>query len=104
MATALSPRRDDDAARIVQEDRTRSRFKVDRKAFTSQEIFEREREAIFGKCWLYLGHESELPNPNDFVTRQVGGRPIIFNRDRKGNFQAFLNTCPHRGAQVEREK
>ena len=104
MATALSPRRDDDAARIVQEDRTRSRFKVDRKAFTSQEIFEREREAIFGKCWLYLGHESELPNPNDFVTRQVGGRPIIFNRDRKGNFQAFFNTCPHRGAQVEREK
>ncbi|MDE2440977.1 MAG: Rieske 2Fe-2S domain-containing protein, partial [Betaproteobacteria bacterium] len=78
-------------------------FKVNRSAFTSQEVLELERERIFDRAWLYLGHESELPNPNDFLTRSVAGRELIFNRNRKGEFQAFVNTCPHRGAQVVRE-
>ncbi|MFD2500236.1 Rieske 2Fe-2S domain-containing protein [Rhizorhabdus histidinilytica] len=58
---------------------------------------------IFDRCWLYIGHESELPNPNDFVRRSVGGRDLIFNRDRKGDYHAFFNSCPHRGAAVVRE-
>ena len=78
-------------------------FKVSREAFTSQAILELERERIFDRLWLFLGHASELANPNDFVTRRVGGRDLIFNRDRKGNFQAIINVCPHRGAQVERQ-
>jgi p-cumate 2,3-dioxygenase alpha subunit len=78
-------------------------FRVPRKAFVDPEILEREREAIFSRCWLYVGHESELPKPNDFVKRSVGGREIIFNRDRTGAFHAFFNTCPHRGAMVVRE-
>lgn len=89
--------------RLVLEDRTRGVFKVARAAFTSQEIFERERAQIFDKCWLYLGHSSELPESNDYLIRTVAGRPLIFNRDRKGVFHAFFNTCPHRGAQVARE-
>ena len=45
---------------------------------TSQEIYELEREQIFDKCWLYVGHESEIAKPGDFKRRNVGGRPIIF--------------------------
>lgn len=37
------------------------------------------------------------------MTRKVGGREIIFNRDRKGQVLEFLNTFPHRGALVERQ-
>jgi p-cumate 2,3-dioxygenase alpha subunit len=90
--------------RWIREDRERGLFKVSREAFTSQAVFERERERIFGKCWLYLGHGSELQSANDFVTRKVAGHELIFNRDRKGEFRAFFNTCPHRGAMVAREK
>ena len=85
-------------------DESRKIFKVSRQAFVDPDILEAERTQIFDKCWLYLGHSSELAKPGDFVTRQVGGRNILFARDGKGNLKAMLNTCPHRGAQVCREK
>jgi len=88
----------------IYEDKAAGIFRVRRDAFTSMEVFHLERERIFDATWIYLGHESELKNPNDFLTRNVAGREVTFNRDRKGTFGAFLNTCPHRGAQVEREK
>jgi p-cumate 2,3-dioxygenase alpha subunit len=87
----------------VDQDLSRGRFRVSRRAFIEPAVLALERKAIFSRCWLYLGHESELPNPNDFLTRSVGGRELIFNRDRKGVFRAFFNTCPHRGATVVRE-
>ena len=85
-------------------DELRKIFKVSRQAFVDPAILELERAQIFDKCWLYLGHSSELAKPGDFVTRSVGGRNILFARDGKGNLKAMLNTCPHRGAQVCREK
>ena len=78
-------------------------FRVARQSFIDQEVFEAERAKIFNKCWLYLGHASELAKKGSFVTRQVGGRNLIFNRDASGEFHAFLNACPHRGSMVCRE-
>ena len=101
MATLLKPV--GYAGRWVREDAQAATFKVNREAFTSQEVLERERERIFDRAWLYLGHASELKRPNDFLTRSVGGQELIFNRSRKGEYQAFINVCPHRGAQVVRE-
>lgn len=89
---------------LIIDDAKRGIFRVSRKAFVSPELFEQERREIFDRCWLYIAHESELPKPNDFVARSVGGRELIFNRDRSGAFAAFFNTCPHRGAQLVRER
>jgi p-cumate 2,3-dioxygenase subunit alpha len=91
-------------ADMVVEDRQRHLFRVARRAFTDEEVLEQERRQIFDRCWLYLGHSSEIRDNCDFVTRAVGGRELIFNRDRGGAVHAFLNTCPHRGAMVVREK
>lgn len=85
-------------------DAQRGIYRVPRRAFTDQAVFEREYAAIFDRCWLYLGHASELPNPGDFVSRTVARRPILFTRDKDGAFHAMLNTCPHRGATVCRER
>jgi len=71
---------------------------------TDPAVLELERRRIFEKTWLYLGHETELPKRNDFVTRSVAGRPMIFFRDGAGKIQAWLNSCPHRGAMLCREK
>ena len=79
----------------------RGRFEVDRRAFTSEEVFRKERDLIFNKCWLYLGHESEIRNPRDFVTRKVGGNNLIFNRDKNGKVHAYHNVCTHRGTMLE---
>jgi p-cumate 2,3-dioxygenase alpha subunit len=78
-------------------------FRVARRSFVDNGVFEAERAQIFDKCWLYLGHASELPKKGSFVTRPVGGRNLIFNRDADGEFHAFLNACPHRGSTVCRE-
>ncbi len=90
-------------SRIV-ENGADGRFLVPRIAFTDRDVFEREYDAIFGRCWLYLGHASELPEPGSFLTRKVARRPILFNRDKTGEFNALLNVCPHRGALVCRER
>ena len=87
---------------MVVDDRDKGIFRVARTAFIEDEVLIRERDRIFNRCWLYLGHDSEIAEPNDFITRNVGGKELIFNRDRKGEVHAFFNTCPHRGALVER--
>lgn len=91
-------------ADIVRTDPAARSFTVSRRAFADQDILELERERIFDTCWLYLAHESELKKPGDFLTRSVGGRTILLTRDAKGMLHALLNTCPHRGARVCRER
>ncbi|MFD2580186.1 aromatic ring-hydroxylating dioxygenase subunit alpha [Novosphingobium colocasiae] len=86
------------------DDPVANRFLVPRRNFTDRAVFEREYAAIFDRCWLYLGHASELPEPGSFVTRTVARRPVLFTRDKEGEFRALLNACPHRGALVCRER
>ena len=89
-----------DIAQIVDDDPDSARFAVHRSAFTSPEVLDRERELIFEASWLYVGHESEIKERNDFLTRRVAGRPVILTRDREGVPRVLLNTCRHRGAEV----
>ena len=89
---------------LIIDDRARGIFRVNRRVFTDPEILEQERREVFDRSWLYAGHESEIANPGEFVTRRVGGRPLILVRDEAGAPHAFLNTCPHRGNTVCRER
>lgn len=84
-------------------DRAAGRFLVNQSVFTAQEVFEREREYIFSRCWLYVGHESEIREARQFIARDVGGHSIIFVRDRTGEIHAFHNACTHRGTTLVRE-
>ncbi|MBF4162734.1 aromatic ring-hydroxylating oxygenase subunit alpha [Nocardioides acrostichi] len=90
-------------SQFIDDDREMPRFRVNRKAMVDPDVFAKERDEIFDQVWLYLGHETELKKPNDFKTRNVAGRPMIFGRDAKGAIQVWLNSCPHRGAMICRE-
>jgi phenylpropionate dioxygenase-like ring-hydroxylating dioxygenase large terminal subunit len=68
--------------------------------FNNQEIYDLELRRIFARSWVYIGHESEIPNPGDFATRYIGEDPFIFIRDQSGTIRVLLNSCRHRGAQV----
>ncbi len=68
--------------------------------FNNQEIYDLELRRIFGRSWVYIGHETEIPNPGDFATRYIGEDPFIFIRDQSGTIRVLLNSCRHRGAQV----
>jgi p-cumate 2,3-dioxygenase alpha subunit len=85
-------------------DPDRQSFRVNRRAFSDPRVLERENERIFSRCWLYAAHESELREPNSYVARRIGRRPIILVRGSDNVVRAFLNICSHRGAMVCREK
>jgi phenylpropionate dioxygenase-like ring-hydroxylating dioxygenase large terminal subunit len=52
---------------------------------------------IFGGTWVYLAHESQIPQRNDFITGKLGLRPLIITRDQDGVLRALYNRCTHRG-------
>ena len=56
--------------KYIVEDQVNSEFLVHRSVFTEQEILEVEKKEIFNKCWLFIGHESEIPNNGDFNTKK----------------------------------
>lgn len=88
----------------VVDDREHSTFRVHRATMVHPDILEAERDRIFSRSWLYVGHESEIPNSHDFRARDVGGRPLILTRDATGSVRVFYNTCTHRGAVLCRQK
>jgi p-cumate 2,3-dioxygenase subunit alpha len=75
-------------------------FRVDRSAMVDEAVFAAERKAIFDRCWLYVGHSSEVPATGDYRARTVAGRPLLMWRGQDGTVRVFLNACRHRGAQV----
>ena len=79
-------------------------FRLNRETLVDPAVLTAEREQVFDQCWIYAGHESEVPNLGDFVTRDVAGRPVILTRDDGGDVRLLLNTCRHRGARVCRER
>ena len=89
---------------LVRESRDPMSFAVNREVFVSSGVLEREQLAIFDRCWIYVGHASELRAPGDFKTRWVAGRPVIFCRDRDGRVRCLINSCRHRGSLVCRER
>jgi benzoate/toluate 1,2-dioxygenase alpha subunit/p-cumate 2,3-dioxygenase alpha subunit len=99
----LRPVRSRDLKRIVLEDTAKGSFLVDRSAYVDTEIAELEQRRIFERCWLYVGHESEVPSPGSYVTRNVCGRPVILARGSDERVRVFANACTHRGAFVCRE-
>ncbi|MCX2975470.1 benzoate 1,2-dioxygenase large subunit [Halieaceae bacterium IMCC8485] len=76
-------------------------YRVDRSIFTDPDLFELEMKYIFEKTWVFLCHESQIVNPNDFITTHIGRQPVIVNRDSSGNINAYINACAHRGLLVE---
>jgi phenylpropionate dioxygenase-like ring-hydroxylating dioxygenase large terminal subunit len=73
---------------------------VHRDLYASPDLFGAEMRYLFGSTWVYVGHESEIPQPNDFIMRTIGRRPVIVCRKDDGGLSVLLNRCTHRGALV----
>ena len=73
---------------------------ISREIFVSDELYEMEQEQVFARAWLFVGHESQVPNPGDYFVSSMGEESVILVRDRNQNLHVFLNTCRHRGMKV----
>ncbi len=87
-----------DYRKYVVERPDEGRLDLDWSIFTEESIFEEEMRRIFEGTWVYLAHESQFPNPGDFVTAPLGRQPVIVTRNKGGEVRAFINACAHRGA------
>ncbi|HEV7980372.1 aromatic ring-hydroxylating dioxygenase subunit alpha [Amycolatopsis sp.] len=65
--------------------------------YTEPGIFAEEMAKIYYRTWVYVGHESEVANPNDYVRKNIGPQDIVMTRDRDGTVHLLMNRCAHRG-------
>jgi PAH dioxygenase large subunit len=89
-------RDDTDLRDLVSEERAY----ISRRVYTDPGIYELEQERLFRKTWLFLAHESELPDKGAYVTRSLAGEPVVVVRGDDGLVRAFLNSCRHRGMRL----
>jgi Rieske 2Fe-2S family protein len=68
--------------------------------YTSPEVYELEKERIFGTHWLCVGRLEELAKAGDYLTFRIADDPIVVCRDETGTLRAFYNVCRHRGTEV----
>jgi phthalate 3,4-dioxygenase subunit alpha len=68
--------------------------------YSDPELFELEQERVFGRAWAYLAHESEIPEPGDYVLRRILDDSFIVIRDEHGTVRVLFNMCLHRGMQL----
>ena len=64
--------------------------------YTDEAIFREELERIWYRTWVYVGHVSEVPEPNDYVRKSIGLQDVIMTRDKAGHVHLLLNRCTHR--------
>lgn len=89
---------------MMEEDHEKGIYRCRRDMFTDPELFELEMKHIFEGNWIYLAHESQIPNKNDFFTYTMGRQPIFITRNKDNELKAFINACSHRGAMLCRTK
>lgn len=69
-------------------------------AYTNAEVFELEYEAFFLRRWQLVGHISEVAEPGDYMSGDIGRDNIIVIRGKDDRLRAFLNVCRHRGSRI----
>jgi len=98
MAAVLEDRTGD---RLVAEARkTLREGRMPAKIFNHPGLHELELERIFARAWIFLGHESEIPKPGDYMLRHIADDEFIVVRDAAGAVRVLFNSCRHRGMRI----
>lgn len=78
--------------------------RVRRDVYVSSYLHTQENERVFSRVWVFVGLESEVPEPGSCKPIEVGGQPVVMVRDKAGVVRVFYNRCRHRGSLVCREE
>jgi phenylpropionate dioxygenase-like ring-hydroxylating dioxygenase large terminal subunit len=70
---------------------------IPKERYTSREFAELEWERMWTKVWLMAGRASDIPDPGDYFTFEIGRESILVIRQPDGGIAARYNVCMHRG-------
>ena len=76
---------------------------VHRDVYVSEEVFQLEMEHMFPNSWVYVGHDSQVPNPGDYFGTTIGTQPVLLVRHTDGKVHVLHNRCPHKGTRITSE-
>jgi glycine betaine catabolism A len=68
--------------------------------YSSQAVYDEERERLFFGGWFCIGRSEEVPSPGDYLVRDVVGESVFVTRNQAGALRAFYNVCAHRGTKL----
>lgn len=83
-----------DVRDLVKDDR------VHRDIYVNPDIFAMEMEQVFGRAWVYIGHESQVPKVGDYFCATIGTQPLVMTRHTDNKVHVLHNRCGHRGVKV----
>ena len=89
---------DNDPVSLVDDRVSEGVFRVDRSVYTDQLIFDLEMERVFGRGWVFLCHESQIPDVGSYFATEIGRTPVVVIRQKDGSLLSFINACSHRAA------
>ncbi|WP_413998598.1 Rieske 2Fe-2S domain-containing protein [Flavobacterium sp. W1B] len=89
---------------LVVDDKEAGQYKHNRESFTNPDLFDLEMKAIYENNWVYLAHESQINEQNDYYSTYIGRQPIFISRNKEGVLNALINACSHKGAMLCRHK
>ena len=73
---------------------------IDPLVYSDPDVYQLELERVFGRSWLFLAHDSQLPRRGSFVQTYMGEDPVLVVRQKDHGVKAFLNQCRHRGMRI----
>jgi phenylpropionate dioxygenase-like ring-hydroxylating dioxygenase large terminal subunit len=74
--------------------------RVHRDLYIDEEIFALEQEHFFANTWNYVGHDSQLPEPGDYLRAEIAGQPLIVVRHQDRSVRVLMNRCAHKGSRL----
>ncbi|MCP1200787.1 SRPBCC family protein [Notoacmeibacter sp. MSK16QG-6] len=77
---------------------------LDAPFYTDPDIFDADMDVIFGRHWLFVGVEPDVPEPGDVMVVDIGKNSVLILRDDDEEIRAFHNVCRHRGARLIHEE
>lgn len=79
--------------------------RVHKRVYTDPAVFELEMERIWGQAWIFIGHESQVPNAGDYFTTNINHKvPVVMVRDKAGAVHVLHNRCGHKGAKIVEQR
>ena len=73
---------------------------VHRDVYLSPALFDLEMERLWRSAWVYVGHDSQVPNAGDFLSVNIARQPLLLLRGPDGVLRVLLNRCAHKGARL----